>query len=115
MRVLRSVVLLFGLFLFCNAAFSGDATGSDDPASSSTQSASSPSSTSDMPMVDSRTPGAVTLYRAASGALVFATGSMQWSWGLDDYQAPHLRTSVLNPAVQQITRNVLARFAHADD
>ncbi len=66
-------------------------------------------------MVDSRTPGAVTLYRAASGALVFATGSMQWSWGLDDYQAPHLRTSVLNPAVQQITRNVLARFAHADD
>lgn len=66
-------------------------------------------------MTDNRTQGAVTLYRAASGALVFATGSMQWSWGLDDYQAPQLRKSVLNPAVRQITRNVLARFARADD
>jgi len=60
-------------------------------------------------------PGAVTLYRAASGALVFASGSMQWSWGLDDYQAPHLRKSVLNPAVQQLTRNILARFTRAND
>ncbi len=60
-------------------------------------------------------PGAVTLYRAASSALVFSSGSMQWSWGLDDYQAPHLRKSVLNPAVQQITRNILARFSRADD
>jgi hypothetical protein len=60
-------------------------------------------------------PGAVTLYRAASGALVFASGSMQWSWGLDDFQAPHLRKSVLNPAVRQITRNILARFTRAND
>ena len=59
--------------------------------------------------------GAVTLYRAASNALVFSSGSMQWSWGLDDFQAPHLRKSVLNPAVQQITRNVLARFTRAED
>lgn len=59
--------------------------------------------------------GAVTLYRAASGALVFASGSMQWSWGLDDYHAPHLRKSVLNPAVQQLTKNILARFTRADD
>lgn len=79
-------------------------------------SASSPAGTSVVArMADSRTPGAVTLYRAASGALVFATGSMQWSWGLDDYQAPELRKSVLNPAVRQITRNVLARFARADN
>jgi cellulose synthase/poly-beta-1,6-N-acetylglucosamine synthase-like glycosyltransferase len=62
-----------------------------------------------------RPAGAVTIYRAASGALVFATGSMQWSWGLDDYNAPRLRTSVLNSGVQQITRNVLARLARAND
>jgi len=59
--------------------------------------------------------GAVTLYRATSNALVFSSGSMQWSWALDDFQAPHLRKSVLNPAVQQITRNVLARFTRAED
>ena len=49
-------------------------------------------------------------YVAPSGAEVFATGSMQWSWGLDDFNAPHLRTSRLNPAAVQITRNVLERF-----
>lgn len=27
----------------------------------------------------------MTVYTAASGAQVFATGSMQWNWGLDDY------------------------------
>lgn len=27
----------------------------------------------------------VTLYRAASGALVFSAGSIQWTWGLDDW------------------------------
>ncbi|HSN05381.1 MAG TPA: N,N-dimethylformamidase beta subunit family domain-containing protein [Nitrospira sp.] len=59
--------------------------------------------------------GAATLYRAASGALVFASGSMQWSWGLDDYNAPQLRKPVLNPAVQQMTRNILARFTRAED
>jgi len=59
--------------------------------------------------------GAVTLYRATSGALVFASGSMQWSWGLDDYNAPRLRPSVLNAGVQQITRNVLARLTRTND
>ena len=66
-------------------------------------------------MPDGQAPGAVTLYRAASGALVFSSGSMQWSWGLDDYQAPHLRKSVLNPEVQQMTRNILARFTRSHD
>src|SRR5262249_32490413 len=32
-------------------------------------------------------------YTAASGATVFATGSMQWNWGLDDYNSPNLRPS----------------------
>lgn len=57
------------------------------------------------------TPSDMTVYVAASGATVFATGSMQWSWGLDDFNVPNIRTSVINPAAQQITRNVLARLS----
>jgi hypothetical protein len=53
----------------------------------------------------------MTLYTATSGATVFATGSIQWAWGLDDWGAPTLRNSVLNPAAQQIARNVLGRVA----
>src|SRR5207247_118944 len=30
----------------------------------------------------------MTLYTAESGAIVFASGSMQWNWGLDGYNAP---------------------------
>jgi hypothetical protein len=48
-----------------------------------------------------------------SGAQVWAAGTMQWSWGLDDYNAPELRSSRLNPAAIQITRNVLSRFGNA--
>ena len=48
--------------------------------------------------------GVATLYRATSGAIIFSSGSMQWSWGLDDYNAPQLRTSVVSPAVQQMTK-----------
>jgi hypothetical protein len=50
-------------------------------------------------------------YVASSGAEVFATGSIQWSWGLDDFNAPRIRTSRLNAAAVQITHNVLKRFA----
>ncbi len=52
----------------------------------------------------------MTVSTAPSGATVFATGSIQWSWGLDDYNAPALRLSRLSPAAQQMTRNVLASF-----
>jgi hypothetical protein len=52
-------------------------------------------------------------YTAANGAVVVATGSMQWIWGLDDYNSPQARASRLNPAAQQATRNILARFAPA--
>jgi hypothetical protein len=55
----------------------------------------------------------MTLYTAPSGASVFATGSLQWSWGLDDFNAPALRTSRLSAAAQQITDNVLAAFGAA--
>ncbi len=52
----------------------------------------------------------MTLYQTGSGALVFATGSIQWAWGLDDFNVPVLRATRLSQAAQQVTRNVLARF-----
>ena len=58
--------------------------------------------------------GTVTVYNQTNGAIVFSTGSIQWSWGLDDYHVPALRKSVLSPAAQQMTRNVLARFSGKD-
>lgn len=42
----------------------------------------------------------------ASGATVFATGTLQFAWGLDNWW-----TGLENPVAQQMTRNVLARFA----
>jgi hypothetical protein len=51
-----------------------------------------------------------TSYQAPSGATVFASGSFQWSWGLDDFNVPSLRSSRQNPLVQHMTRNVLARM-----
>ena len=53
----------------------------------------------------------MTIYEAPSGAHVFATGSIQWSWGLDDFNA-EARGFRSNAAAQQITRNVLNYFAH---
>ncbi|BAZ69640.1 Ig domain protein group 1 domain protein [Fischerella sp. NIES-4106] len=52
----------------------------------------------------------MTVYTTNSGATVFATGSMQWSWGLDDYNVPQLRPSVLNADAQIMTRNILAQM-----
>ena len=51
----------------------------------------------------------MTIYTAPSGAIVFATGSIQWSWGLDDF-APSVRGNRVSAAAQQITRNVLDRM-----
>lgn len=58
-----------------------------------------------------RSPGfsEMTIYRARSGALVFATGSMQFNWGLDDGATPS-RTHLVSPAAQIMTRNLLRRF-----
>ena len=48
----------------------------------------------------------LTLYRAASGALVFGAGTIQWSWGLD---GNHDRGgSTPDPRMQQATVNLLA-------
>ncbi|HTL63189.1 MAG TPA: N,N-dimethylformamidase beta subunit family domain-containing protein [Nitrospira sp.] len=52
----------------------------------------------------------LTIYSLDNRATVFAAGTIQWSWGLDDFNVPALRPSRLNPKVQQITSNVLARF-----
>ncbi len=46
------------------------------------------------------------IYEASSKALVFATGTMSWSWALDNY-----RTTVqTDPRIQQTTVNVLNAF-----
>jgi hypothetical protein len=54
----------------------------------------------------------MTVYTAASGASVFATGSIQWAWGLDDWNASQ-NGDRTNEGARQITRNVLRRFAGA--
>ncbi|HYM25874.1 MAG TPA: N,N-dimethylformamidase beta subunit family domain-containing protein, partial [Vicinamibacterales bacterium] len=51
-----------------------------------------------------------TIYTAPSGALVFATGSMQWSWGLDGYNAPVWHPDRTSTVAQQVTRNVLSKM-----
>ena len=51
----------------------------------------------------------MTIYSGPAGSLVFAAGTIQWSWGLDDFNA-EVRRSRLSPAAQQITRNVLNRM-----
>jgi methionine-rich copper-binding protein CopC len=48
----------------------------------------------------------LTMYRAASGALVFGAGSIQWAWGLDDNHA--LTSGTKDAAVQQATVNLFA-------
>ena len=57
----------------------------------------------------------MTVYQAASGATVFATGSIQWGWGLDnggldDLSAQTPPANLVSVPAQQITRNVLSRF-----
>ena len=51
-----------------------------------------------------------TVYTAPSGAIVFSTGTMQWSWGLDNWGAPALHRRYRHPDVERITRNVLEAF-----
>src|SRR5205085_4443280 len=48
----------------------------------------------------------LTLYRAASGALVFGAGTVQWSWGLDGTHNDTATTP--DPSMQQATVNLLA-------
>jgi hypothetical protein len=84
-----------------------------------------------------KTDWAMTVYQVSSGAYVFNAGTVEWSWGLDDYftglttadganNGPAIRTqcgypwfhpglvSCRNDAIAQITRNVLNKFQPAD-
>jgi methionine-rich copper-binding protein CopC len=49
----------------------------------------------------------LTLYRAASGALVFGAGTVQWAWGLDSNHDGDANNAP-SPAMQQATVNLLA-------
>jgi hypothetical protein len=46
------------------------------------------------------------LYTAPSGARVFAAGTIQWSWGLDNFGG----TTFVDPGVQRVTANILGAF-----
>jgi Bacterial Ig-like domain (group 3)/Fibronectin type III domain len=47
-----------------------------------------------------------TIYTAPSGAKVFAAGTIQWSYGLDNFGG----TTFVNPGVQKVTSNILGAF-----
>jgi hypothetical protein len=51
----------------------------------------------------------LTLYRHSSGALVFSTGSIVWSWALDPvHDDPDGQQAPVDPRLQQATVNILA-------
>lgn len=53
----------------------------------------------------------MTLRTSASGAMVFATGTIYWSWALDNWATEQAsRRCLVQPAVQQMMRNLLSRF-----
>jgi hypothetical protein len=54
----------------------------------------------------------MTYYFTPAGGTVVATGSMDWNWGLDDFQWGH--PVLTSPAAQQITRNILHKFRATD-
>ena len=47
-----------------------------------------------------------TIYTAPSGAKVFAAGTIQWSYGLDNYGG----TTFVNSGIQRVTANILGDF-----
>jgi N,N-dimethylformamidase beta subunit-like protein/IPT/TIG domain-containing protein len=49
------------------------------------------------------------IYQAPSGAWVFASGTMSWSWALDDVPGPYAHFRV-DPRIQQTTANILNAF-----
>lgn len=69
---------------------------------------------------DGRQHSHMTAYDAPSGATVFATGTMVWGWGLDDFNKEIMgldlsihrpkQDNLVNVKAQWMTRNVLARF-----
>ena len=62
------------------------------------------------PRKESAVPTETAIHTARSGAMVFAAGTIQWSWGLDDWGAPALHPPRRHPDIQGITKNVLDAF-----
>lgn len=50
----------------------------------------------------------LTLYRAASGALVFGAGTVFWSWGLSNQHDPIYNVNAESAIIQQFTVNMFA-------
>ncbi|MFC3898834.1 DUF4082 domain-containing protein [Lentzea rhizosphaerae] len=51
---------------------------------------------------------AITYYRHSSGSLVFAAGTVQWAWGVDDEHAYRTTTPTSDVRMKQATVNFLA-------
>ncbi len=49
----------------------------------------------------------ITLYKAPSGALVFSSGSIRWSWGLDNTHDEATSATQADQRIQQATLNIL--------
>lgn len=58
--------------------------------------------------------GDITFYLAPSSAQVFATGSMQWAWGLDDFISNGTRGNFVSPIAQKVTSNVFAALGERE-
>jgi hypothetical protein len=52
----------------------------------------------------------MTIYTAPSGAMVLSSGTIQWAWGVDDWNAS-AHGNYTSALAQQMTRNMLNRFA----
>lgn len=52
----------------------------------------------------------MTIYETKNGSKIFATGSMQWCWGLDNYNVPELRNNHISKSAEIITKNLLKGF-----
>ncbi|MEV7966768.1 DUF4082 domain-containing protein [Sphaerisporangium sp. NPDC088356] len=50
----------------------------------------------------------MTMYRAASGALVFGAGTVQWTWGLDAQHDSYNQTDYTDSRIKQATVNLFA-------
>lgn len=50
----------------------------------------------------------VTLYSTEESTKVFAAGTIQWAWGLDDYNVPQLRRSRQSALVDKITKRIFS-------
>ena len=56
----------------------------------------------------------MTYYIAPSSGQVFGTGTMQWSWGLDNFVSNNLRADYTNLVAQNMTTNVFRAIAEQD-